>query len=130
MKTLMFTPTGVCFNCLNGGHDICQYLGCKCSGRDHRQWWFRDDGITNEQAALRRDDMSQYMEPQVRALAMHCVALHHVVTMFDRQEITWEQAMTTAAMYLAEQQSALLKFAIDAEMRKPFTIVVDTPLQR
>jgi hypothetical protein len=56
MKQLMFTPSGVCFNCLNGRHDICDYLACTCSARDHRQWWFRDDGITNEQEAIQKDD--------------------------------------------------------------------------
>jgi hypothetical protein len=48
---LAFTPLGVCTNCLNGAHDICQ--GCKCESRGHRQWWWRDDGITNEEEALR-----------------------------------------------------------------------------
>jgi hypothetical protein len=55
MTILMFTPSGVCFNCLNGRHDICGYLGCKCSARDHKQWWFRDDGIDNEEEALKRE---------------------------------------------------------------------------
>jgi hypothetical protein len=55
-RILMFTPDGVCFNCLNGGHHICQYEHCKCKARDHKQWWFRHDGITNEKEALEKED--------------------------------------------------------------------------
>lgn len=56
MKILAFTPTGVCFNCLNGKHTYCHDPVCQCSQHDHRgEWWFRDDGITDEHTALMKD---------------------------------------------------------------------------
>lgn len=49
---LMFTPAGVCCNCVNGFHQGCNRDGCKCAERKHRQWWFRTDGIKDEAEAL------------------------------------------------------------------------------
>lgn len=65
-KTLMFTPSGVCFNCLNGAHRICQQPNCTCSTRDHKQWWFRDDGIDNEEEALTADGHIRRREDRCR----------------------------------------------------------------
>jgi len=31
---------GVCYNCLNGGHDICEYKTCTCRKKKHKPWWW------------------------------------------------------------------------------------------
>jgi hypothetical protein len=31
---------GVCYNCLNGGHHICEYKNCKCAVKGHKPWWW------------------------------------------------------------------------------------------
>ncbi len=58
---LAFTPKGVCYNCVNGWHTACGYLlgdstsACNCRDHEHKQWWFRNDGITSEAEALAKD---------------------------------------------------------------------------
>jgi len=33
---------GVCYNCLNGGHTICE-RPCACSKKKHQAWWWRPE---------------------------------------------------------------------------------------
>jgi hypothetical protein len=74
--------------------------------------------------------MSEYMERQVRLLALHNPTMQAVVSMYDAGYATWEQAMTTAAIHLAQCNASLLKIAVDAKMREPVAILIDTKLQR
>jgi hypothetical protein len=38
--TLGEIPDGVCFNCLNGAHGICDDGRCKCRRKKHVAWWW------------------------------------------------------------------------------------------
>lgn len=35
---------GVCGNCLNGGHSICDHEDCKCAAKGHKPWWWVLEG--------------------------------------------------------------------------------------
>lgn len=32
--------SGVCYNCLNGGHSICDSENCTCKKKKHKEWWW------------------------------------------------------------------------------------------
>jgi hypothetical protein len=72
----------------------------------------------------------EYLEREIRLLAMHCPAIKAVVSMYDTKQCTWEEAMTTAALHLGQQESTLLKMATDAAMRAPISIILDSEPKR
>lgn len=57
-RTLLFTPSGVCANCLNFAHDICSRPNCACRLGEHDDsgWWVPTD------AAVRIVDVVRLME--------------------------------------------------------------------
>lgn len=45
--------TGVCYNCLNGGHEICHDKTCTCRKVKHKSWWWKtEDEIKKETMML------------------------------------------------------------------------------
>ncbi len=42
-RTLHGDTSGVCYNCLNGGHGICEGNGCRCALSNHSPWWWKTE---------------------------------------------------------------------------------------